>query len=74
MSERIIRFDLKNIFSDRFYQRLSRLEKGLPGRAPDTRERDPEKRKNLVEFWLSTTPPAEDILSGKWLREFMKKR
>lgn len=57
----------------RFRARLERLEMGLPLKIKDKRKRDPEKQKALTEFFLNTTPPAEDILSGKAFRELLSK-
>jgi hypothetical protein len=57
----------------RFRSRLQRLDRGLSLKIKEKKKRDPEKRKLLVEFFIKTTPPAEDILSGKAFRELLKR-
>lgn len=57
----------------RFQSRLRRLDKGFSLKIKEKRKRDPGKRKLLAEFFVATTPPAGDILSGKAFRELLKK-
>jgi len=37
-----------------------------------SKSRDKEKTARLVEFYIKTTPPAKDILSGKAFRELLR--
>jgi hypothetical protein len=57
----------------RFQSRKKRLDRGLSLKIKEKRKRDPEKRKLFTGFFIKTTPPAEDILSGKAFRELLKK-
>lgn len=63
--KREIIVDLDNLSQQRFEAMLERLRLGFPLRFKESRERDPEKRAALIRFYLNTTPPAEDILTGK---------
>jgi hypothetical protein len=51
---------------------LQRLEMGYPLKFRDMRPRDRGKAAQLVEFYIKTTPPAKDILSGKAFRELFR--
>ena len=44
---------------------LERVKKGYPIKFKRTKPREEFKEKTLVEFWIRTTPPAKEILSGK---------
>ncbi len=44
---------------------LERLRRGFPLRFKESRARDAEKRAALIKFYINTTPPAEDILTGE---------
>jgi hypothetical protein len=66
-----IQLDLDRISEERFRYRVERLESGRPLMFKETRERDPVKRKLLLDFNLRTTPAAKDILSGKAFRQLM---
>jgi len=57
----------------RFQSRMQRLDRGRSLKIKEMKKRDPEKRKRLTEFFMNTTPSAEDILSGKAFRELLKK-
>lgn len=63
-----MRLSLKNIKKQIFKEKLNRIKQGYPLIFKRTKPRDPEKEKALLEFWLRTTPSAEDILSGKAFR------
>ena len=45
---------------------------GYPLKFRDMRPRDKVKADRLVEFYVKTTPPAKDILSGKAFRELFR--
>ncbi|MGC2062474.1 MAG: hypothetical protein WA610_05805 [Thermodesulfovibrionales bacterium] len=64
---------IDNLRELRFKSRMKRLDRGLSLKIKEKRKRDPEKRKLLAEFFIKTTPPAEDILSGKAFRELLMK-
>jgi len=64
--------NLDDLSGLRFRAMLERLEMGYPLKFKDMRPRGPEKAKALVEFYVNTTPPAGDILSGKAFRTLFK--
>jgi len=66
-----IALDLDNISQIKFQRRLERLLAGKPLMFKETRQRDPEKRRLLLEFNLRTSPSAKDILSGKAFRKLL---
>ncbi|MGD1075336.1 MAG: hypothetical protein ABR903_04570 [Thermodesulfovibrionales bacterium] len=63
-----VRVDVDNLSRQRFEAMLERLEMGYPLKFKDMRSRDSDKAEALVKFYIKTTPPAEDILSGKAFR------
>lgn len=67
-----MRVDINDLSKKRFRAMLERLEMGYPLKFRDTRPRDREKAAQLVEFYIKTTPPAKDILSGKAFRELFR--
>jgi hypothetical protein len=66
-----IRLDLNRLSEMRFQRRLERLKAGLPLKFKEVRQRDPEKRRLLLDFNLKTSPPAKEILSGKAFRKLL---
>ena len=64
--------DINDLSRKRFRAMLERLEMGYPLKFRDMRPRDREKATQLVEFYIKTTPPAKDILSGKAFMELFR--
>jgi len=67
-----IRVDINDLSKERFSAMLERLQMGYPLKLKNMRRRDKEKTARLVEFYVKTTPPAKDILSGKAFRELLR--
>jgi len=67
-----MRVDINDLSEKRFSAMLERLEMGYPLKFRDMRPRDRGKAAQLVEFYIKTTPPAKDILSGKAFRELFR--
>jgi hypothetical protein len=62
---REIIIDLDTLSQQRFKAMLERLRLGFPLLFKESRQRDAEKRAALIKFYIDTTPPADDILTGK---------
>jgi hypothetical protein len=67
-----MKVDINDLSRNRFRAMLERLQMGYPLKFRDMRPRDKEKTARLVEFYVKTTPPAKDILSGKAFRELLR--
>jgi hypothetical protein len=67
-----MKVDINDLSKERFSAMLERLQMGYPLKFRDMRPRDKDKTARLVEFYIKTTPPAKDILSGKAFRELFK--
>jgi len=67
-----MRVDINDLSKERFSAMLERLQMGYPLKLKNMRRRDKEKTARLVEFYVKTTPPAKDILSGKAFRELLR--
>jgi tRNA A37 N6-isopentenylltransferase MiaA len=67
-----MKVDINDLSKERFSAMLERLQMGYPLKVKNMRRRDKEKTARLVEFYVKTTPPAKDILSGKAFRELFK--
>jgi hypothetical protein len=67
-----MKVDINDLSRNRFRAMLERLQMGYPLKFRDMRPRDKEKSARLVEFYVKTTPPAKDILSGKAFRGLLK--
>jgi tRNA A37 N6-isopentenylltransferase MiaA len=67
-----MKVDINDLSKERFNAMLERLQMGYPLKFRDMRPRDKEKTARLVEFYVKTTPPAKDILSGKAFRELLR--
>jgi hypothetical protein len=67
-----MRVNINDLSEKRFSAMVERLSMGYPLKFRDMRPRDKEKAAQLVEFYIKTTPPARDILSGKAFRELFR--
>jgi len=67
-----MKVDINDLSKERFSAMLERLQMGYPLKLKNMRRRDKEKTARLVEFYVKTTPPAKDILSGKAFRELLR--
>ncbi len=68
-----IHLRLEDIRNRYHREKLQRFLQGYPLRFKRTRPRDPFKSKAMVEWLIKTTPPAQEILSGRAFSKLFKR-
>jgi len=69
--EKILR--LESVSEEYKRAKLERFKRGYPLKFKRTKPREKFKSKALLNFFLRTTPPARDILSGRAFSELFKR-